>query len=90
MRDLSNHTITLNPLVRHGLTSAAAIFTKTPDTARILTPSMQRKSINFLELGLESARPSGPKGRRGRRGCSSPAGCSTGKARTSRSMRWPN
>ena len=60
MRDLSNHTITLNPLVRHGLTSAAAIFTKTPDTARILTPSMQRKSINFLELGLESARPSRP------------------------------
>src|ERR1700722_5634073 len=28
LRDLSNHTITLNPLVRHGLTSAAAIFTK--------------------------------------------------------------
>jgi glycosyltransferase involved in cell wall biosynthesis len=60
VRDFSNHTITLNPLVRHGLTSAAAIFTKTPDTARILTPSMQRKSINFLELGLQSARPSRP------------------------------
>jgi len=59
-RDLSNHTIALNPLVRYGLTSAAAIFTKTPDTARILTPSMQRKSINFLELGLESTRPSRP------------------------------
>ena len=60
VRDLSNNTIALNPLVRHGLTSAAAIFTKTPDTAQILTPSMQRKSINFLELGLESARPSRP------------------------------
>jgi glycosyltransferase involved in cell wall biosynthesis len=60
VRDLSNRTIMLNPLVRHGLTGAAAIFTKTPDTARILTPSMQRKSINFLELGLESARPSRP------------------------------
>ena len=60
VRDLSNYTITLNPLVRHGLMSAAAIFTKTPDTARILTPSMQRKSINFLELGLENARPARP------------------------------
>ena len=60
LRDLSNYTITLNPLVRHGLMSAAAIFTKTPDTARILTPSMQRKSINFLELGLENARPARP------------------------------
>jgi glycosyltransferase involved in cell wall biosynthesis len=59
-RDLSNHTIALNPLVRYGLMSAAAIFTKTPDTARILTPSMQKKSINFLELGLESARPLRP------------------------------
>ena len=55
----------LNPLVRYGLTSAAAIFTKTPDTARILPRSMQRKSINFLELGLESARPSRPQGRPG-------------------------
>ncbi len=60
VRDLSNYTIALNPLVRHGLMSAAAIFTKTPDTARILTPSMQRKSINFLELGLENARPARP------------------------------
>jgi glycosyltransferase involved in cell wall biosynthesis len=60
LRDLSNHTITLNPLVRHGLTNAVALFTKTPDTAHILTPSMQRKSRNFLELGLESARPSQP------------------------------
>jgi len=59
-RDLSNKTIALNPLVRYGLTRAAAIFTKTPDTARILTPSMQKKSVNFLELGLEKARPSRP------------------------------
>jgi glycosyltransferase involved in cell wall biosynthesis len=60
VRDLSNQTIALNPLVRHGLTSAAAVFTKTPDTARILPRSAQRKSINFLELGLESARPARP------------------------------
>jgi glycosyltransferase involved in cell wall biosynthesis len=56
-RDLSNRTIAFNPLVRYGLMSAAAIFTKTPDTAGILTASMQKKSINFLELGLESTRP---------------------------------
>ena len=56
VRDLSNGTITLNPIVRPGLTSATAIFTKTPDTARILTASMQRKVINFLEVGLESAK----------------------------------
>ena len=56
IRDLSNHTITFNPLVRYGLARAAAIFTKTPDTARILTPAMQRKCINFLEVGLEGPR----------------------------------
>jgi glycosyltransferase involved in cell wall biosynthesis len=61
VRDLSNRTIALNPLVRPGLMSAAAIFTKTPDTARILIPSMQRKSITFLELGLDSARPWRPR-----------------------------
>ena len=60
VRDLSNQTITLNPLVRHGLTSAAAVFTKTPDTARVLPRSVQKRSINFLELGLESARPMRP------------------------------
>ena len=60
VRDLSNHTIALNPLVRHGLTSAAAIVTKTPDTARILPSSMQKKSFSFLEVGLECARPPRP------------------------------
>jgi glycosyltransferase involved in cell wall biosynthesis len=60
VRDLSNSTITINPIVRPGLTSAAAIFTKTPDTARVLTGSMQRRAINFLEVGLESAKPPRP------------------------------
>ena len=61
VRDLSNKTITLNPIVRHGLMSAAAIFTKTPETARILSPAMQRNCINFLEVGLESGRPPRPR-----------------------------
>jgi glycosyltransferase involved in cell wall biosynthesis len=60
VRDLSNNTIRLNPLVRHGLVSAAAIFTKTPETTRILTRSMQEKSISFLEVGIEGARPPRP------------------------------
>ncbi len=60
VRDLSNSTITFNPLVRHGLSSAAAIFTKTPDTDRLLSASMRRKTVNFLELGLEGARPPRP------------------------------
>jgi glycosyltransferase involved in cell wall biosynthesis len=60
VRDLSNSTIALNPLLRHGLTSAAVIFTKTPDTARILTPLMQKKSINFIELGVDGPRPARP------------------------------
>ena len=47
LRDLSNSTIALNPLLRHGLTSAAVIFTKTPDTARILTPLMQRSGSTY-------------------------------------------
>jgi glycosyltransferase involved in cell wall biosynthesis len=52
IRDLSNTTITLNPLVRPGLAGAAVIFVKTPDTRKLLTRSMQQKSVGFIELGL--------------------------------------
>ena len=60
VRDLSNNTITINPIVRPGLTSAATIFTKTPDTARILSASMRKKVVNFLEVGLDGERPPRP------------------------------
>jgi glycosyltransferase involved in cell wall biosynthesis len=60
LRDVSNSTIAFNPLVRHGLTSATTIITKTPDTARILPPSMRKKSVNFLEVGLEGPKPPRP------------------------------
>ena len=60
LRDVSNYTIVFNPLVRHGLTSATTIFTRTPDTARILSRSMQKKSINFVEVGVEHLRPPRP------------------------------
>jgi glycosyltransferase involved in cell wall biosynthesis len=54
IRDFSNATITINPLVRRGLADAAIIFVKTPDTGRILTRSMQKKSVGFIELGLQA------------------------------------
>jgi glycosyltransferase involved in cell wall biosynthesis len=46
--------------VRHGLTSATTIFTRTPDTARILSRSMRKKSINFVEVMVECLRPPRP------------------------------
>jgi glycosyltransferase involved in cell wall biosynthesis len=53
IRDLSNATITINPLVRRGLGNAAVIFVKTPDTRLLLTRRMQQKAIAFIELGLQ-------------------------------------
>ena len=52
IRDISNATITLNPIVRGGLTDAAAIFVKTPETRALLSKSMQRKSLPFIEVSL--------------------------------------
>jgi glycosyltransferase involved in cell wall biosynthesis len=62
IRDLSNATITFNPLVRGGLTSAAVISIKTPATRRLLSRSMQERSIDFLELGLRRAQIGTPRG----------------------------
>jgi glycosyltransferase involved in cell wall biosynthesis len=52
LRDISNATITYNPIVRDGLQKAAVIVLKTPDTAPLLTATMRRKSFSFLELSL--------------------------------------
>jgi glycosyltransferase involved in cell wall biosynthesis len=66
IRDLSNATITVNPLVRRGLVDASVIFVKTPETRRLLSRAMQEKSLEFIELGLRSLqaprpnRPDGP------------------------------
>ena len=51
VRDLSNSMINIDPLVRGGLTKAAAIFAKTPDTRNLLNPAMRKKTGVFLELG---------------------------------------
>jgi glycosyltransferase involved in cell wall biosynthesis len=53
VRDLSNATIAMNPMVRRGLVDAAVIFVKTADTRRLLSRKMQQKSIGFIELGLQ-------------------------------------
>lgn len=52
IRDLSNATITFNPLVRGGLSTSAVIVVRTPDTLRILSRAMQRKTITFFDLAL--------------------------------------
>jgi glycosyltransferase involved in cell wall biosynthesis len=64
VRDLSNATITINPIVRGGLTRAAAIFLRTPDTRRLLTRAMQKKSITFVDLGLHSEQIGKPRSSR--------------------------
>jgi glycosyltransferase involved in cell wall biosynthesis len=61
VRDISNATITANPIVRGGLAGAAAIFVKTPDTRRLLTRSMQEKSAIFIEIGLLPAQIGTPR-----------------------------
>lgn len=61
VRDLSNATITFNPIVRRGFADAAVIAVKTPDTRRLLTRRMQRKSLTFLELVLQPGQIGAPR-----------------------------
>jgi glycosyltransferase involved in cell wall biosynthesis len=55
IRELSNRTIAVNPIVREGLMRARLIFVRTTDTARLLTPAMQAKSICFAEISLPAS-----------------------------------
>jgi glycosyltransferase involved in cell wall biosynthesis len=64
IRDLSNASIAVNPITRVGLAQAKVIFVKTPDTQRILTAAMQRKSRTFLELTLQRSQLGAPRGPR--------------------------
>src|SRR6516164_5493814 len=52
LRDLSNSTIRINPIVRGGLVKAAVIFAKTADTRNLLRGAMQKKTVVFTELGI--------------------------------------
>jgi glycosyltransferase involved in cell wall biosynthesis len=61
VRDLSNSTITLNPVVYGGLAHAAVIFAKTTDTQKILGRYLQEKTIVCSELGIQEAQISAPR-----------------------------
>jgi glycosyltransferase involved in cell wall biosynthesis len=61
IRDLSNLTIRINPLVRGGLANAAAIFVKTPDTLRLMNGTLKKKTGVFLELGIRQAEIGSPR-----------------------------
>jgi hypothetical protein len=52
IRDLSNATITLNPVVRGGLKQATMIYVKTPETRALLSSEMQAKCATFPELTI--------------------------------------
>jgi glycosyltransferase involved in cell wall biosynthesis len=52
IRDISNATITFNPLVRAGMKRAAVIFASTADTQRIFKGRMGEKIVVFSQLGL--------------------------------------
>lgn len=52
IRDLSNSTITMNPIVRTGLTRASVIFVSTTDTQNLFKGALRRKTAVFTQLGL--------------------------------------
>ena len=52
IRDISNHTITLNPLVRSGYTKAAVIFVSSTETQDLFKGALRDKTIVFLGPNL--------------------------------------
>jgi glycosyltransferase involved in cell wall biosynthesis len=67
IRDLSNATITINPVVRPGLARASAIFVSTADTQNLFSGTLRDKTMVFTQLGLPTLpddrsprSPSGP------------------------------
>jgi glycosyltransferase involved in cell wall biosynthesis len=64
LRDLSNSTIFINPLVRRGLVDAAVIFAKTADTRNLLSGTLRKKTVVFCELGVRKAQIASPRMRR--------------------------
>jgi glycosyltransferase involved in cell wall biosynthesis len=61
LRDLSNSTISANPILRNGLVKAAVIFAKTADTRNLLSVAMREKTIVFTELGIQKAQLGSPR-----------------------------
>jgi glycosyltransferase involved in cell wall biosynthesis len=54
IRDLSNSTITMNPMVRTGLTSASVIFVSTVETQNLFHGALRKKTVAFTQLGIPS------------------------------------
>jgi glycosyltransferase involved in cell wall biosynthesis len=52
IRDLSSSTITVNPLIRPGLNSAAVVFAYTKDTRNLFTGALRDKTVVFTPLGI--------------------------------------
>jgi glycosyltransferase involved in cell wall biosynthesis len=64
LRDLSNSTISINPIVRGGLHDAAVIFARTADTKNLLSSRLREKTIVFGELGIRKEQIAAPRLRR--------------------------
>jgi glycosyltransferase involved in cell wall biosynthesis len=54
IRDLSNSTITMNPIVRMGLISSSVIFVSTTDTQNLFSGALRDKTVVFTQLGLSN------------------------------------
>jgi glycosyltransferase involved in cell wall biosynthesis len=52
IRDISNSTITINPLVRGGLIQSVAIFVSTSDTQNLFTGALREKTSVFTQLTI--------------------------------------
>ncbi len=52
LRDLSNATIEMNPIVRRGLGDAAVIYASTADTRNLLSPTLREKTLIMMALGV--------------------------------------
>jgi glycosyltransferase involved in cell wall biosynthesis len=61
VRDVSNATIELNPIVRQGLRNAGVIFATTADTKGILSPRLRAKTYVQMALGVTPAQIGAPR-----------------------------
>ncbi len=61
VRDWSNATIELNPIVRQGLRRAAVIFARTADTKNLLSSPLRAKTYVQMELGVTPAQIGAPR-----------------------------
>jgi glycosyltransferase involved in cell wall biosynthesis len=61
LRDISNATIELNPIVRQGLADAAVIYAMTADTRNLLSPALREKTHVLMALGVSKKQIGSPR-----------------------------